>query len=65
MNATLDDRYIVFVREEAEPDADSVPFERELVTCSTYEEAQWMRRQLSTPTRKCIIRFVGPVGGGD
>jgi len=65
MEATLDDRFVVFVRELAEPKSVGLPAERPLVTCSSYEEAQWVRREYATRMRKCIIRYVGPAGGGD
>jgi hypothetical protein len=66
METTLDDRYVVFVREEPVPGRRMLlPVERELVTCASYKEARWVQRECSTPKRKCIIRFVGPAGGGD
>ena len=55
METTLDDRYVVFVRQTTGGQGvDSA--ERELGTCSTYEEALWVRREYGGPLRKCIIR---------
>jgi hypothetical protein len=65
MEADLDERFIVFVRDLDGPHWGSEQEERELVSCPTYEEAQWVRREYASRTRKCIIRYVGPAGGGD
>jgi hypothetical protein len=65
MSATLDDCYVVFIRDERQSGAVPALMERELVTCSTYHEAECVRRECGSRSRKCIIRFVGPTGGGD
>jgi hypothetical protein len=65
MESSVDDRFVVFVRDLGAPHFTLAEAERELVTCSTYEEARWVRRENGTATRKCIIRYVGPAGGGD
>jgi hypothetical protein len=66
MEAILDDRFAVFVREllvAGRPPR--LPTERQLTTCSTYEQARAVCRECNGPTRQCVIRFVGPAGGGD
>jgi hypothetical protein len=65
MQSTLDDRFVVYVRDEGRVDSFYGPVERELVSCSTYEEAEWVRQECAGPNRKCIIRYIGPAGGGD
>jgi hypothetical protein len=65
MEAILQDCYVVFARELITPGRNSFTRERELVKCSSYEEARWVQRECTSKTRQCIIRFVGPVGGGD
>jgi hypothetical protein len=65
MEAILQDCYVVFARELITPGRVAYARERELVTCSSYEEARWVQRECTSPTRQCIIRYVGPAGGGD
>jgi hypothetical protein len=57
--------YVVFIQSPADPNARPESVERELVECATYEEARWVRRENTSPTRRCVIRYVGPAGGGD
>jgi hypothetical protein len=65
MQATLDDCFVVFVRDEFPTSSNPEMMERELVRCSTKEEAHWVQRECEGPHRKCIVRYVGPTGGGD
>jgi hypothetical protein len=65
MATALEDSFTVFIRSERQPDQFPEAVERELVTCSSYEEAEWVRLENEAPGRKCIIRYVGPAGGGD
>jgi hypothetical protein len=60
-----EDRFIVYVRDLLRCDSKPESAELELVSCPSYEQAKWIRQELSGPHRKCIIRHVGPVGGGD
>jgi hypothetical protein len=39
--------------------------ERALICCSSYEEARRIRQQCLGSDSECVIRFVGPSGGGD
>ncbi len=65
MNPILDDCFVVMVREEDSTRTVPNLVERELVSCPTYEQAHWIKRECSRPGHKCIIRFVGTSGGGD
>ena len=65
MPAAVDDCFVVFVREEVSPNGIPDLVERELVRCPSYEQAEWVRRECGSSRRKCIIRFLGPSGGGD
>jgi hypothetical protein len=65
MEAILDDRFLVFVREQPVAGKVRLPVERQLATCYTYEEARAVCRESGSPPRQCVIRFVGPAGGGD
>jgi hypothetical protein len=62
---SYEDEFVVFVRENRPTPAGSETVERELVHCATYAEAEWVRRENEHPGRRCIIRYVGPAGGGD
>lgn len=64
MESSQDDRFVVFVRHHGQsysPDR----AERPLATCSTYAEARRIRREFHYTARECVIRYVGPAGGGD
>jgi hypothetical protein len=66
MDMAHDDCFVVFVRGEgagAGGEADGA--ERPLAAYPSYAEARRARQQLHRPGRRCVIRYVGPVGGGD
>jgi len=66
MNITLDDCFVVYVRErKADPNRPNRTVERKLVSCGSYHEAEMVRRENRSPDRHCIIRYAGPAGGGD
>ena len=63
MSVVAEECFVVYVR-----DKQSKPHhltERKLVDCGSYEEAQMVRRENQAPDRHCIIRYLGPTGGGD
>jgi hypothetical protein len=66
MESVHDDRYVVYLRRDRfHPDRPDCS-ERALTTCSTYEEARRIQRELHHHTsRACVIRYIGPAGGGD
>ena len=63
MNLIADDCFVVYVRERrTNPHR---PMEAQLVSCGSYQEAEMVRRENQGPDRHCIIRYMGPAGGGD
>jgi hypothetical protein len=66
MSEESQDCFMVFVRAGTRsaarrPDA----AERPVATCPTSEDAARVREQLRQSGRSCVIRFIGPTGGGD
>ena len=60
-----EDLFVVYVRDLSAAHAGPENAEVELVSCSSYEDASWIRQEFSSRYRKCIIRHRGPTGGGD
>lgn len=58
----LEGCYAVSVRPEAATDFD---VDADDLICAGYEEAERMRQELHRQGRSCIIRYIGPAGGGD
>jgi hypothetical protein len=65
MESVLDDRFIVFIRQDRGNSNRPDHSERALVTCASYEEARRVQRYLRHAERASVIRYVGPAGGGD
>jgi hypothetical protein len=65
MEPVHDDRFIVFLRHDPLKPGRPDHAERPLASCGSYEEARRIQRQLLHAARDCVIRFVGPAGGGD
>ena len=65
METTQQDQFAVYLRQRWDAGHAPEEVERLLVSCSTYEEACWVRRENNAPGRECIIRYLGPAGGGD
>jgi hypothetical protein len=65
MDNLHDDRFLVFVRADRGSDNAPEEFERYLTSCPTYEEARRIQREYRTFARECVIRYLGPAGGGD
>lgn len=65
MESSSDDRFVVFVRTDRSQTARPDVAERALATCTTYEEARRVRDEVHRTSRECIIRYIGPTGGGD
>lgn len=56
--------FVVFVRDGGDPhrpDASESP----LVSCGAHGEARRACRYLRAQGLDCVVRFVGPAGGGD
>jgi hypothetical protein len=65
MESVLDDCFVVFLRHDRSQSFRPDHAERPLASCSTYEEARRIQRQLQQTYRDCVIRYVGETGGGD
>jgi hypothetical protein len=65
MISVLTDCFVVY--EHADGGAADPPedVEHELTSCATYEEAHKLKQALERQGRHCIIRYLGPAGGGD
>jgi hypothetical protein len=62
----LEDRFVVFLRPDRMLTCAPETVEEPLGHFPSYVEAAcWVRREYHWLARKCIIRFVGPAGGGD
>lgn len=64
MSTVHEDRYVLFLRHDDAEAAGPIS-EQPVASCSSYEEARRLRRQLQTTSGEYVIRFVGPAGGGD
>jgi hypothetical protein len=62
MPSTTDDCFVLFVRSSEDQ---AGPGELPVAACPSYAEARRVRAQLGYATGECVIRFVGPAGGGD
>jgi hypothetical protein len=65
MDTFLEDRYLVFLRVERGEAERRACDEEPLADCASYEEAREVRQQYHQSGRDCVIRYVGPTGGGD
>jgi hypothetical protein len=64
MESRYDDCFVVFLRHPSRPNCPDRA-ERPLVTCSSYAEARRIQKEFHYTARDCVIRYVGPAGGGD
>jgi hypothetical protein len=67
MDSVHDDRFIVFLRFDTSRGAASLDAaEQPLAYCSSYDAAKRIRTALQgAAIGDCVIRFIGPTGGGD
>jgi len=65
VDTTPDDRYVVFVRLAPGSAVPPQAVEQTEIDCDSYEEARRVRQQYRRWPGECIIRYVGPSGGGD
>jgi hypothetical protein len=65
MDSVPEDGFVVFVRTDGSHGAWPEGAERPLAMFPTYADALRLRRSLKRPASECVIRFVGPTGGGD
>jgi len=65
MDTGKEDGYVVFVRAEGGPGQAPESAELPLQTCASYEEARNLQRVIHGSHHECVIRYLGPAGGGD
>ena len=65
MNFVPEDRFMVFVRDISDCPPPPEAVEQEVDSCASYEEARRVQRAYSASARLCVIRYLGPAGGGD
>jgi hypothetical protein len=66
MSNAHEESFVVFLRDvRCDPGGGPEVVERPLVACPTYAEARRAWREWRRPARACVIRYVGPSGGGD
>jgi hypothetical protein len=65
MESVHDESFVVYLRrgdvDYSCPENSEQPF----MTCASYGEARQIQRELQQSARKCVIRCVSLVGGGD
>ena len=67
MDKVQDDRFMVYIRYDPNRSPETPEAgEQAVAACATYSEARQIRQALQTAgTGECVIRYVGPAGGGD
>jgi hypothetical protein len=67
MDAVHEERFLVFLRPEKSPSqAEAESAEQPLASCASYADARRIRQSLTHfGLGECVIRYVGPAGGGD
>jgi hypothetical protein len=65
METSPDDRFIVFLRSPRGSSCQLALAEEVVATCSSYAEARRILKELLYAARECVIRYMGPTGGGD
>ena len=66
MNSILSDCFIVYAQQDGAGCLERpAEIEWELASCGTYGEAHRVRQDYQRAGFHCVIRFVGPAGGGD
>jgi hypothetical protein len=65
MHTVHEDCFVVFVRRVTGSADHPDVVEQRLVSFATYAEARRVQREFRRCARDCVIRYVGPAGGGD
>lgn len=65
MHLGHEDRFVLYVRADHRQDESPEDIEQPLLVCSSYAEARYLQRVIRNCSRDCVIRFLGPTGGGD
>jgi hypothetical protein len=65
MDARHEECYVVFLRRDHSHAERRECDEQPVMDCATYEEARQLKQAYHGLGRECVIRYVGPSGGGD
>lgn len=65
MDSRHEDCFVVFLRWDRSHAERRECEEEPLAGCSSYEEARQVKQAYQDSGCDCVIRFVGPAGGGD
>lgn len=65
MDTTHEDGFVVYVRNDRGRQGSPDSIEQPLQVCSSYAEARQLQRAVLGSHPECVIRFLGPSGGGD
>jgi hypothetical protein len=60
-----EDRFVLFLRADRTSSEPVEERERPVDGFPTYEEARQVRQRYQQAGKDCVIRYVGPAGGGD
>jgi hypothetical protein len=65
MDSAHEDCFVVFARADGSHGDWPEGAEQPLAICRSYQEARRVQRALQPTAPICVIRYVGPAGGGD
>jgi hypothetical protein len=65
MDSSSTDLYQVYLREYRKTGDLHEVVEQPLADCSSYDEARRIQQQALRAAQDCVIRYLGPTGGGD
>jgi hypothetical protein len=65
MDLLHEDGFVVYVRLDRAHAYPPEAVEQAVVHCASYEEARLVRHQYHAAAQECVIRYLGPAGGGD
>jgi hypothetical protein len=65
MDPVHDDGFVVFVRLDRAHPYPPEAVEQVVIHCASYEEARRVWHQYHASAHECVIRYLGPAGGGD
>jgi hypothetical protein len=60
-----EDRFVLFLRADRTSSEPVELRERPVDVFPTYEEARQVRQRYQQAGQECVIRYIGPAGGGD
>jgi hypothetical protein len=65
MDSVPDDGFVVFIRRDRNHSYPPEAVEQPVIHCASYEEARRVWQQYHSTAHECVIRYLGPAGGGD